>query len=230
MTQYPELVRSELVAVIHDVRKRWRMKLALRGAAIAARLRRGGAGRLRGDAAVDAIHAGVHPAVQDPAGDGGRGRWPTSCVVRPLLRSVTDEQVALYLEEHEPSLEAAIISAVEAERAGRPAAVAGARPQAGAERGREGPRARRRPARRAQSGPPLFGRARRRRRDRRRDLPARPRLHAPRAVGAAGDFAQRRSRGAVPHRGDARATRRFRAAPTSRSRRSWSASSRTRRC
>ena len=29
------------------------------------------------------------------------------------MRRVTDEQVALYLEEHEPSLDAAIISAVE---------------------------------------------------------------------------------------------------------------------
>jgi len=28
--------RTDLVAVIHDVRRRWRMKLALRGAAIAA--------------------------------------------------------------------------------------------------------------------------------------------------------------------------------------------------
>jgi hypothetical protein len=36
--------------------------------------------------------------------------------VRPLMRSATDEQVALYLEEHEPSLQAAIISAVEADR------------------------------------------------------------------------------------------------------------------
>ena len=35
MTHYPELP-SELVRIIHDVRKRWRMKLALRGAAIAA--------------------------------------------------------------------------------------------------------------------------------------------------------------------------------------------------
>ena len=36
-------------------------------------------------------------------------------LVRPLMRQATDEQVALYLEEHEPSLQAAIISAVEAE-------------------------------------------------------------------------------------------------------------------
>jgi hypothetical protein len=39
--------------------------------------------------------------------------------VRPLMRKVSDEQVALYLEEHEPSLEATIITAMEAERAGR---------------------------------------------------------------------------------------------------------------
>src|SRR5260221_7946045 len=39
-------------------------------------------------------------------------------LARPLVRRVTDEQVALYLEEHEPSLQAAIISAVEAERSG----------------------------------------------------------------------------------------------------------------
>ena len=39
-------------------------------------------------------------------------------LVRPLMRSTSDEQVALYLEEHEPSLQAAIISAVEAEHGG----------------------------------------------------------------------------------------------------------------
>ena len=116
MTQYPELP-SELITIIHDVRKRWRMKLALRGAAI-------GAG-------------GVAAAL---VGSAMTLQWmrftPDSillfrvllamvaavvaylCVVRPLLRSVSDEQVALYLEEHEPSLEAAIISAVEAEGAG----------------------------------------------------------------------------------------------------------------
>ena len=40
-------------------------------------------------------------------------------LVRPLLRRVSDEQVALYLEEHEPSLEAAILGAVEVERRAR---------------------------------------------------------------------------------------------------------------
>jgi hypothetical protein len=112
--------RSELIAVIHDVRRRWRLKLALRGAALAA-----------GCAA--AAFVGAALVLQ----------WmrftPESIlvfrilmamvaavltylfIVRPLLRRVTDEQVAMYLEEHEPSLEAAIISAVEAEGPGPPA-------------------------------------------------------------------------------------------------------------
>jgi len=38
-------------------------------------------------------------------------------VVLPWVQRVDDEQVALYLEEHEPSLQAAILGAVEAERA-----------------------------------------------------------------------------------------------------------------
>src|SRR5690606_25451205 len=33
-------------------------------------------------------------------------------IVRPLRRRVTDEQVALYLEEHEPSLQSSLVSAV----------------------------------------------------------------------------------------------------------------------
>jgi hypothetical protein len=37
-------------------------------------------------------------------------------VVRPLLRRVSDEQVALYLEEHEPTLGASVLGAVEAQR------------------------------------------------------------------------------------------------------------------
>jgi len=40
-------------------------------------------------------------------------------VLLPWFKQVNDEQVALYLEEHEPSLQAAILGAVEAERARR---------------------------------------------------------------------------------------------------------------
>src|SRR5678815_4884748 len=40
-------------------------------------------------------------------------------LVRPLRRRVTDDQVALYLEEKEPSLQTMLISAVESSREGR---------------------------------------------------------------------------------------------------------------
>jgi hypothetical protein len=40
-------------------------------------------------------------------------------IVKPLRRRVTDDQVALYLEEKEPSLQTMLISAVESSREGR---------------------------------------------------------------------------------------------------------------
>src|SRR5205823_9843006 len=40
-------------------------------------------------------------------------------LVKPLRRKVTDDQVALYLEEKEPSLQTMLISAVESSREGR---------------------------------------------------------------------------------------------------------------
>ena len=109
--------RSDLVSVIHEVRRRWRMKLALRGAALAAGC----------FAVVLILSAFVLQWMRFTAESIFAFRILLAAVVallayvffvRPLLRRVTDEQVALYLEEHEPSLEAAIISAVEADRAG----------------------------------------------------------------------------------------------------------------
>ena len=109
--------RSDLVAVIHDVRRRWRMKLALRGAAIAA-----------GCIAVALILSAVILQWMRFTSESifafrivlavFSGLLVYLLFARPLMRRVSDEQVAMYLEEHEPSLEAAIISAVEAERAG----------------------------------------------------------------------------------------------------------------
>jgi len=109
--------RTDLVAVIHDVRRRWRMKLALRGAAIAA-----------GCIALALVLSAVllqwmrftpQSILAFRFGLAAvAGTLGYAFLARPLLRRVSDEQVALYLEEHEPSLEAAIISAVEAERAG----------------------------------------------------------------------------------------------------------------
>jgi hypothetical protein len=105
--------RDELIAVIGQVRRRWRRKLALRGAAFVV-----------GIAGVTLLASawGLEVFRFRPAaivmfrlltlGVLGASAW-VFCV-RPLLRRVTDEQVALYLEEREPSLDAALMSAVEA--------------------------------------------------------------------------------------------------------------------
>ncbi|MEO6237280.1 MAG: hypothetical protein ABIQ52_09805, partial [Vicinamibacterales bacterium] len=108
--------RSELMQIIHDVRRRWRLKLALRGAAMLAAcvavalvlsavtlqwLRFTSVSILAFRIALATVTALLAYVL----------------LVRPLRRRVSDEQVALYLEEHEPSLEAAIISAVDVDAA-----------------------------------------------------------------------------------------------------------------
>src|SRR5687767_11554073 len=106
---------SDLIGVIRQVRRRWRMKLALRGAAIVAALT---------VVVFLAAALGLESSRFAPGAIVAfRVLLPVVLVilvglffVRPLMRRVTDEQVALYLEEHEPSLEAEIISAVEASR------------------------------------------------------------------------------------------------------------------
>ncbi len=116
MTQHGD-GRSDLIAIIHEVRKRWRTKIALRGGALAA-------GCIAAALILSAFALqwlrftpesilGFRLALALVV-----GLAVYALVVRPQWRRVTDEQVALYLEEHEPSLEAAIISAVEAEKSG----------------------------------------------------------------------------------------------------------------
>ena len=104
-----------LLGIIRYVRGRWRMKLAVRGAvrvlAIAVVLFFAAAygmqwARFSGPSIIAArvlLAAALAVSVV----------W---LIVKPLRRRVSDEQVALYLEEHDPSLQAAIISAVEAGR------------------------------------------------------------------------------------------------------------------
>src|SRR3954452_318717 len=108
---------SELVDIIHQVRRRWRMKLALRGA-----LGVVGLGVLILLASAYGLeswrfNAGAIITFRILVGLALVG-LVGYFFVRPLLRQATDEQVALYLEEHEPSLQAAIISAIEAEHGG----------------------------------------------------------------------------------------------------------------
>src|SRR5262245_6344510 len=104
--------RAELVDVIHRVRNRWRLKLALRGAVI--------------------VVAGTLLALLLSASSLEALRFsPTAIIsfriiaitvfaalvyvgfILPLRRRVTDTQVALYLEEKDRTLEAAILSAID---------------------------------------------------------------------------------------------------------------------
>src|SRR5438132_2137697 len=107
--------RSNLTSIIHQIRKRWRMKLALRGAAfvlagwvLALLVSAYGLERLKfSPGSIIAFRLAMVIVSGVLAGD---------FLVRPEWRRVTDEQVALYLEECEPTLETAILSAMEAEK------------------------------------------------------------------------------------------------------------------
>ncbi|MDX1568403.1 MAG: hypothetical protein R3223_11425, partial [Longimicrobiales bacterium] len=104
--------RKQLLDVIRRVRNRWRLRTFLRGLAVLV-----GAGLV----AFIVTAYGLELARFSPAAV-VTFRVLTYLtvavlayvyVVRPLAHRVTDEQVALYLEEHEPSLESAVLTAVE---------------------------------------------------------------------------------------------------------------------
>lgn len=110
--EYPSKVR--VLPIIRTIRTRWRIRMALKGlcivfgAAFAAFLLSAW-GLEAARFSPDAVFALRILA------------WAVVAVVtyfflvRPLFKRVSDQQVALYLEEHEPSLEAAIMGAVEVE-------------------------------------------------------------------------------------------------------------------
>src|SRR5499426_1690975 len=104
--------RTQLVDVIRNVRNRWRRRLALRGAVVvvagtilALLLSASGLESFKFNAT--AIIAFRLIAFAVFAG------LLYLAFVRPMRRRVTDTQVAMYLEESNPQLEAAIISAME---------------------------------------------------------------------------------------------------------------------
>ena len=106
---------TDLLGVIQQVRRRWKYKLLLRGIV----------GLVGLGFATFFLSAWILEAWRFSAGAilAFRIILPLSVlalvgwfIVRPLLRRVGDDQVALYLEEHEPSLQAEIISAIEASR------------------------------------------------------------------------------------------------------------------
>lgn len=105
--------QTQILKVIRRVRARWRLRIALRGLAIVL-----GAGLLAFlFSAFGLEYFRFSPKavllfrwVLWLTGAGLLARY----LIWPLSRRVTDEQAALYLEEHEPSLEAAVLSAMEA--------------------------------------------------------------------------------------------------------------------
>jgi len=115
--------RSELTGIIRQIRKRWRLKLAIRGAAFvvaggvfALLVSAYGLERLKfSPGSIIAFRVGMIMIAGALAG---------YFFVLPQWRRVTDEQVALYLEECEPSLESAILSAIEASNTERSAPIA----------------------------------------------------------------------------------------------------------
>jgi hypothetical protein len=109
--------RRRLLEILKNVRTRWRLRVAFRGLAIV--LAAGTAAFLLSAFGLNALRFAA------PAVLGFRlVAWATVTVitylylVRPLRRELDDEHVALYLEEYEPSLEATLLAAVEAERSG----------------------------------------------------------------------------------------------------------------
>ncbi len=111
---------AQLLQVIRDVRARWRWKVALRSLVVAAGA--GVATVLVAAASLEQFRFSP-PAIV-------AARLVTYAVfaavgwyflIRPLSRRVSDQQVALYLEEHEPSLQQLLVSAVDAGRERRDA-------------------------------------------------------------------------------------------------------------
>jgi hypothetical protein len=104
---------DELLGVIRGVRRRWRVRLLMRGLALT------GAVALIGFLAAGLVVDRMAPSPEVVTGMrvallGVVAVAAILFLVRPLLRRVPDAAVALYLEEHEPSLEAAVLSALEA--------------------------------------------------------------------------------------------------------------------
>ena len=104
---------TRILKLVRRVRARWRLRIALRGLSIVL-----GTGLV---AFLFSAYGLEYFRFSPRAVQVFRwGLWLTGAgllvryLIWPLSRRVTDEQAALYLEEHEPSLETAVLSAMEA--------------------------------------------------------------------------------------------------------------------
>jgi hypothetical protein len=111
--------RAQILDVVRGVKRRWRLRVVLRGLAYALAL----------TLTVTFFSSLVLERLRfAPAavvwlrvltwGTLAASVW--AYLIRPLLRRVSDTQVALYLEEHEPSLEHAVVSALDADETRHP--------------------------------------------------------------------------------------------------------------
>ena len=108
--------RTELLNVIRRVRNRWRLKLALRGVVIVV----GGTllALFLSASSLEALRFSPAAIIAFRViAFGIFGALAYIGLVRPLQRRVTDSQVAMYLEECDPTLQSAILSAIESSSA-----------------------------------------------------------------------------------------------------------------
>ncbi|HSG09203.1 MAG TPA: DUF4175 family protein [Longimicrobiales bacterium] len=105
--------RAAIVALVARIRRRWRLRVAMQGAARVLLLTL--AVLFLSSLALERLRFAPEAVVWLRALTWGTLALSTLLlVVRPLLRRVTQRQVALYLEEHEPTLDHAMVSALEA--------------------------------------------------------------------------------------------------------------------
>ena len=109
---------NEILRAIRQVRNRWRLRVALRGVAVLIAAALGtllvssyGLEIFRfSPGAIVGFRVLTYLTLL------GSGWW---LFVRPISQHVSDERVALYLEEHEPALQATVLSAVEESKRGQ---------------------------------------------------------------------------------------------------------------
>src|SRR5260221_10905486 len=112
--------QQTLAVVVRRLRTRWRLKLALNGVAIV--LGAAAMGIVIGPWLMARFH--FHPVAVVTVRVlffAGLAGLAARYLVRPLRRRVSDGQVALYLEEREPSLGEVLVSAVDATKTELPA-------------------------------------------------------------------------------------------------------------
>ncbi|MCG6989443.1 MAG: DUF4175 family protein [Gemmatimonadetes bacterium] len=111
--------RAQVLDVVRSVKRRWRLRVMLRGLTYALALTL--AATFLSSLALERLRFAPTAVLWLRV-----LTWGTLAVsvwaylLRPLLRRVTDTQVALYLEEHEPSLEHTVVSALDADETRHP--------------------------------------------------------------------------------------------------------------